>query len=261
MLSSGQAAGDSAYARLLAAHVRPGVVSGTTLSLVDYRAVKDGPTYAQALGELATAHPETLARESDRFAFWANAYNLLAIKAVVDQYPVSSIKDGGSLLQPIWKKPIGVVAGKQYALVDIENGILRKEFHEPRVHFAIVCASLSCPDLRREPYDGARLDAQLDDQARGFLANPGKGLVPGADGKTAQVSSIFKWFRDDFAPAGGVAAFVRAKADPAVADHIRGLTDAGLSYLSYDWSLNDLARSRSTTAVDPQPARAASPAG
>ena len=242
MPSNGAIAADSAYARLLAAHVRPGTITGTTLNLVDYAAVKSDPSYAQALGDLAAAQPEALGTASDRFAFWANAYNLLAIKAVVDRYPVASIKDGGGLLRPIWKQPIGEVAGKPYALDDVENGILRKEFHEPRVHFAIVCASVSCPDLRAEPYDGSSLEAQLDDQTRRFLANPRKGLLPGPDGKTAQVSSIFKWFRDDFAQAGGVAAFIRAHADPAVRSKVMGLTDGGLSYLAYDWSLNDLAR-------------------
>jgi len=242
MRSNRASGADGAYARLLAAHVRPGTIAGTALNLVDYAAVKSDPSYAQALGELAAARPDTLRSESDRFAFWANAYNLLAIKAVVDRYPVASIKDGGSLLRPIWKQPIAEVAGKPYALDDVENGVLRKEFHEPRVHFAIVCASVSCPDLRAEPYDGSRLEAQLDDQASRFLANSRKGLLPGADGKTAEVSSIFKWFRDDFAQAGGVAAFMRAHADPAVRSKIIGLTDGGLSYLAYDWSLNDLAR-------------------
>jgi hypothetical protein len=242
MRSNRGIAADSAYARLLAAHVRPGTIGGTALNLIDYAAVKSDPSYAQALGVLAAARPEALGNASDRFAFWANAYNLLAIKAVIDHYPVASIKDGGSLLRPIWKQPIGEVAGKPYALDDVENGILRREFHEPRVHFAIVCASVSCPDLRAEPYDGSRLEAQLDDQARRFLANPRKGLLPGADGNTAQVSSIFKWFRDDFAQTGGVAAFIRAHADPAEQNKIFDLTDDGLSYLAYDWSLNDLAR-------------------
>ena len=122
-----------------------------------------------------------LAGERERFAFWANAYNLLAIKAVLDQYPTRSIRDGGSLLQPIWKKKVGTVAGREYALDDIEHGILRREFKEPRVHFAIVCASLSCPDLRPEPFGAERLDAQLDEQTRAFLANPTKGLAPGAE--------------------------------------------------------------------------------
>jgi uncharacterized membrane protein YdjX (TVP38/TMEM64 family) len=245
LVASGEpaAAMDSeAYARLVKAHVRSGTVNGIRLHLVDYNAVKTDPAYAQALADFAEAKLDRLGTEADRLAFWANAYNLLAIKAVLDRYPVQSIKDGGSLLRSIWKKKVGTVAGQAYALDDIEHGILRKEFPEPRVHFAIVCASLSCPDLRLEPYQAARLNAQLADAAATFLANTTKGLQPGPDGKTARVSSIFKWFADDFAAQGGVAQFIRRNADRAVAARLAGLTDHGLSYLDYDWSLNDAAR-------------------
>lgn len=237
-----RAAEETAYGKLLKAHVRPGTVSGIRLNLVDYRSIQADPSYPQALRDFASAKPESFPNDKERFAFWANAYNLMAIKAVIDQYPVKSIKDGGSLLRPIWKKPIGTVAGREYALDDIENGILRKDFKDPRVHFAIVCASLSCPDLRSEPYDGSRLDEQLDEAARAFLANSTKGLVPGNDGRTATVSPIFKWFRDDFAASGGAAAFIKTKVDPAVKANAAELSDAGLSYLDYDWSLNDTGR-------------------
>ena len=238
------AAETAAYARLLEAHVRPGTVSGIDLAVVDYAAIGADPAYARALQDLAAARPEALAAPAERRAFWINAYNLLAIKAVLDQYPTRSIRDGGSLLRPIWKKKVGVAAGREYALDDIEHGILRAELKDPRVHVAIVCASLSCPDLRREPFAGARLDAQLDDQAARFLANPTKGLALSPDGRSARVSSIFKWFRDDFAPAGGVLAFIRAKAGPALAPRLAGLGEAGLAYLDYDWSLNDSKRAR-----------------
>lgn len=234
----------TAYAKLLQAHVRTGMINGIRLHLVDYQAVKGDPNYAKALQEFAAAKPEPFQSKAERFAFWVNAYNLLAIKAVIDQYPTTSIKDGGSLFQSIWKRKIGTVAGKEFALDEIEHGILRPEFRDPRVHFAIVCASLSCPDLRTEPYVAERLDAQLDEAARSFLGNRTKGLVPGPDGQSARVSSIFKWFREDFTAAGGVAEFIRAKVDPPLAVRIAGLTNSGLSYLDYDWSLNDAARAR-----------------
>jgi hypothetical protein len=234
----------AAYARLLAAHVRPATIDGIRLNAVDYAALKADPAYPEALAALAAAGAGALGAEADRFAFWVNAYNLLAIKAVVDQYPTRSIRDGGSLLRSIWKKKVGTVGGREYALDDIEHGILRKEFREPRVHFAIVCASLSCPDLRAEPYAGARLDAQLDEAARAFLGNPTKGVVPGPDGRTAKVSSIFKWFGEDFGGAAGVAEFLRARAGSPLAGRLAGLTPAGLSYLDYDWSLNDAGRAR-----------------
>lgn len=239
-----EAADDTAYGRLLARHVRPGTVSGIQLNLVDYQAVAEDPDYRKALADVAAAKPSDLATDEDRFAFWTNAYNLLAIKTVIDRYPIDSIKDGGNFLFPIWKKKIGIAAGEEYSLDEIEHGILREKFDDPRVHFAVVCASLSCPDLRAEPFDGARLDAQLDEQARSFLANRTKGLVPGTDPSTAEVSSIFKWFGEDFEGVGGVAKFVRAKSDRETGASISGLTDDGLSYLDYDWSLNDTARAR-----------------
>jgi uncharacterized membrane protein YdjX (TVP38/TMEM64 family) len=235
-------AADDAYARLLKAHVRPGVVNGVRLNLVDYRAVKADPAFEAAVAALAGTKGASLGADAERLAFWINAYNLLAIKAVLDQYPTAGIKDGGSFLSPIWKKKAGVVGGAGYSLDDIEHGILRKVFREPRVHFAVVCASLSCPDLRPEPFTAARLDDQLDEQTAAFLSNPTKGLQPGPDGKSARVSSIFKWFSGDFEGVGGPAAFIRARSGPEVAGRIRALTDAGLSYLGYDWSLNDTAR-------------------
>jgi uncharacterized membrane protein YdjX (TVP38/TMEM64 family) len=238
-----QAADGDAYARLLKAHVRPGAVSGITLSLVDYTAVKADPDYARALGALAETRPGSLTTDAERIAFWVNAYNLAAIKAVLDQYPTASIRDGGSLFLPIWKKKVATVGGTAHSLDEIEHDILRKMFKEPRVHFAIVCASLSCPDLRADPYDPARLDAQLDEQTAAFLSNATKGVRPGGDGKTARVSSIFKWFAGDFSGSGGVAAFIRAKAGPGLRGSVGALSDVGLSYLDYDWSLNDTTRS------------------
>jgi len=238
------AADEDAYAKLLRVHVRPGTINGITLNLVDYRAVKADPAYAQALAALAETRPEALPSEAARLALWTNAYNLLALKAVLDRYPTTSIRDGGSLLSPIWKKKIGMVGGTAYALDEIEHGILRKTFRDPRVHFAIVCASLSCPDLRPQPYEAARLEAQLDEQTAAFLSNPTKGLQAGSDGKTARVSSIFKWFAGDFATAGGVAAFIRSRTEPGLGARLARLEDTGLSYLDYDWSLNDTARGR-----------------
>jgi hypothetical protein len=233
---------DGAYARLLARHVRPGTIAGIRLAVVDYAALRDDPDYPRALASLAAAEPERLATEPARLAFWINAYNLLALRAVTERYPVGSIKDGGNLLWPIWKRKVGAAAGRERTLDEIEHDILRPRFREPRVHFAIVCASLSCPDLRREPYDGARLQAQLAEATREFLGNPTKGVEPGPDGRTARVSSIFKWFGGDFGGAEGVVRFVRGAADSALAARLAPLGPAGLAYLPYDWSLNDARR-------------------
>jgi hypothetical protein len=233
---------DEAYARLLERHVRPGTIDGVRLAVVDYAALRDDPDYPRALTALAAASPDRLPTDAGRLAFWINAYNLLAIKAVADRYPIGSIKDGGSLLRPIWKRTVGRASGRDRSLDEIEHGILRREFREPRVHFAIVCASLSCPDLRREPYVAPRLDAQLAEATRHFLANPTKGVELGADGRTARVSSIFRWFADDFGGPQGVVRFIHGAADPVLATSLARLEAGGLAYLPYDWSLNDSRR-------------------
>jgi hypothetical protein len=171
-----------------------------------------------------------------------NAYNLLAIKAVVDHYPLRSVRDCGTLLRPIWTRTVGTVARREYTLDEIEYDIFRARFHESRVHMAIVCASLSCPDLRWEPYAADRLDTQLHEAARQFLANPTKGLLAGPDGRTARVSSIFKWYANDFGGPDGVVHFIRTAAPPVVVERLGGLDARGLAYLDYDWSLNDARR-------------------
>jgi hypothetical protein len=239
--TAGAAADEGAWARLLERHVRPGAIAGIRLAVVDYAALRDDPDYPRALQALAAPLPAGWA-EADRLAFWINAYNLLAIKAVVDRYPVASIRDGGSFVRPIWKRPVGLAGGRERTLDEVEHEILRRELREPRVHFAIVCASLSCPDLRREPYVADRLDAQLAEATRAFLANPGKGVEPGPEGRTARVSSILRWFAGDFGGPEGVVRFIRRAADPVLADRLARLEAAGLTYLPYDWSLNDARR-------------------
>lgn len=237
------AAGD-AYRDLLARHVRPGRIDGVALNVVDYAALRVDPLYAQAVADLAAADPEALPEGDGRFAFWINAYNLLAIRTVAEHWPVAGIRDVGSFLWPVWKRPAGMVGGRSMSLDEIEHGILRPRFADPRVHFAVVCASVSCPDLRAEPYEGARLAEQLDDAAKRFLSNPAKGLRVDGKARKLEASSIFRWFSDDFAPSGGVTAFVRAKAEPDVAARVAGFTDTDLSWLDYDWSVNDAARSK-----------------
>lgn len=235
-------AGD-AYRDLLAHRVRSGRIDGVALSVVDYAALRADPLYASAIEELAAASPDSPATEDERFAFWINAYNLLAIRTVAEHWPVDGIRDIGSFLRPVWKRPAGVVGGRTMSLDEIEHDILRPRFTDPRVHFAVVCASVSCPDLRAEPYDGQRLSAQLDDAARTFLSNPGKGMRVNEKARKLQVSSIFGWFADDFAKGGGVTAFLRAKAAPDVVALLTGFTDADLGWIAYDWSVNAASRS------------------
>jgi len=211
-------------------HVKPGVKHGVSLMLVDYQTIKTNGSLDKAYQELSAFRLERLSGREEKLAFYINAYNILALKMVTDHWPTESIKDAGSFFKPVWDKPAGVLAGNTVTLGEVEHKILRP-MGEPRIHLAIVCASVSCPDLRNEPYIAARLDEQLDDQARRFLNNQGKGLK--IKGNVIRVSRIFDWFEEDFAVYGGVSAFIkRYKADLPVLK-IK-------ANIPYDWDVNSV---------------------
>jgi hypothetical protein len=222
------------YARLLATHTRAtDDVAGTR---VDYAALRGDPGWQSLLANLAAA-PEPSERDA-RLAYWINAYNILAIDVVVRHFPVASIRDVGSLLRPVWKRDAGRAGGRTLSLDAIEHEILRP-LGEPRIHTAIVCASSSCPSLAREPYRAEQFDAQLDAAARGFIADPRKGAR--VEARSLRLSPIFDWFGGDFAASGGVLAFVRRHATPALREAIEKLGhDPALTWFDYDWSLNGI---------------------
>jgi hypothetical protein len=206
--------------------------------LVDYAGLRrhDLPkldAYLASLGTVTRADYVAWGREA-QLAYWINAYNAFTVKLIVDRYPLKSIRSIGLLPGAAFREkfiPLPGLRAKRYSLDEIENDVLRKEFREPRIHFAIVCASTSCPALRSEAYRASDLEVQLDDAARSFLGDPSRNRV---DGETLHLSSIFKWFAGDFeAAAGSVEAFVRP---------YLGL-EANRSYriesLPYDWSLNE----------------------
>lgn len=227
------------YARLLERHTR--VVSDTAGTRVDYAALRDDPDWRRLLESLAAApEPGSSASQSERLAYWINAYNVLAIDMVVRNFPVASIRDIGSVLRPVWKRDAGKVGGRSVTLDEVEHTILRP-LGDPRVHMAIVCASTSCPSLAREPFRVERIDAQLDAAARAFVANPTKGarVEPGG----VRISKIFDWFAEDFVASGGVLAFVRRHASPEMRAAIDRLGPKPQRlYFDYDWSLNGIGR-------------------
>ncbi len=217
----------SVYAETLQT-VKAGKKHDTPLNLVDYSALKKSGQLEAAYQLIKTFPVETLANREEKLAFYINAYNILALKMVLDHWPVDSIKDVGNVLSPVWKKTAGVIGGQEVSLDAIENEVLRP-MGEPRIHFAIVCASVSCPDLRTEPYTADKLNAQLDDQAGLFLNNAEKGLND--DGKVIHVSKIFDWFENDFKAVGGIEAFIH--------QHRSGLSKSAIKAdIEYDWSLN-----------------------
>ena len=213
---------------MLRAHVANGAV--------DYRSFKEKEAQVDAyLAALAAIDPNTLT-EAERLALWINAYNAFTIKLILSRYPgIKSIKD----IPRRWKRRDWVVGGERYSLDDIEHKILRKKFKEPRIHFAIVCASVSCPSLLPEAYVAERLDEQLTAAARGFLADPEKGFR--IDENRVYLSSIFKWFRKDFEADGrSLVEFIA----PYVAEDARAFLEehgeeVSIRFLKYDWSLNE----------------------
>ncbi len=199
--------------------------------------------YLQWLG---TTDPSDWSRDA-RLAFWINAYNAYALKLIVDHYPVQNIwaitpgPATPSKKQSPFTLDVGLVADTVRTLDEIEHEIIRVRFDEPRIHFAVVCAALSCPRLRPEAYTGPRLDAQLDDQARTFLHDTQKNRIPAGSDRIV-LSRILKWYGGDFGPSP--AAVQRALAryfDGAVRERLARAAYT-VEYLPYDWALNDQGR-------------------
>jgi len=172
----------------------------------------------------------------EQIAFWLNVYNAAALRLVVDHYPVRSIRDIGGLFRGPWDQPVVRVFGRTLDLNTVEHEILRRRFHEPRIHFALVCAAKGCPPLRSEPYSAARLEAQLNDQAQHFLAQTNKNRIEPASHKVF-LSPIFRWYREDFEQGGcSLLAILRPWwPKPPPADYER----YQVRWTQYDWSLNE----------------------
>ncbi len=223
---------------LLKKHVKTTTIEGVALNAIAYKDLKADPEFKKVVGGLKTASLKDLKTPEEKLTFWINVYNVLAVKVVVDNYPVKSIKDVGSVFKAVWKRPAGVVAGKERTLNEVEHEILRK-MGDPRIHVAIVCASVSCPDIRNEAYTAEQLDAQLDDQMRKFLENRGKGLKIDEKKKRIYLSAIFKWFKDDFESQGGVISFISQYVSPSEKKNLQKF-GKNLKYLDYNWELNEL---------------------
>ena len=224
------------FDRLLKAHVSDGVVDYAGLK----RAVGDLDGY---LTDLSKVEPASLDKPS-RFAFWINAYNAFTLKLILERYPkLESIRDipGGDR----WDAERWPVHGELFSLTAIEHEILRP-MGDPRIHFAINCASKSCPDLSSDVYLPETLDAQLDAATRDFLTDPVKGLRTEIDAGffgtdyELQVSKLFDWFEEDFEQhSGNVPDYVLPFASKTDAAFIRAhREDLDLEFLDYDWTLN-----------------------
>ena len=212
-------------------------------SLVRYGEVKKNPGLLnEYLKELESVDRQTYDswNENQKIAFLINAYNALTIELILTKYPdLESIKDLGGFFSGPWKIKFFNLLGKKTHLDHIEHGILRKQFTEPRIHFALVCASIGCPALQTHAFTADKLDAQLSDAAKQFLRDKDRNYYD-TSSKTLALSSIFKWFDEDFEKTDGS---VKAFVVPYLTDN-KALQKEILSsstkikYLDYDWSLN-----------------------
>lgn len=218
---------------------------------VDYAALKkDRAVLDRYLSQLHAVKPDQLASwtRQQQLAFWINAYNAHCVSLVVSEYPVDSIKDIGGLFSPVWKKafidmPALHPSGKpgRLSLDDIEHKILRPTFKDARVHAGVNCASASCPALRPEAFVAERLDQQLDEQVRKWLADPTRNKFDKAKAR-AEVSALFDWFEEDFVrDAGSVVAWIAKYAPEAESSWLKS-SKVTVKYLDYSWKLNDVKR-------------------
>ncbi|MBW1743706.1 MAG: DUF547 domain-containing protein, partial [Deltaproteobacteria bacterium] len=183
-----EAVDNGLYADLLKKYVKDGVV--------DYQGFQNEEATLDAYLKVLEKTDAGKLSRNERFAFYINAYNAWTIKLILTGYPgVKSIKDLGSIFKNPWKKKIVRIDGDVLTLDNVEHDILRPRFKDPRIHFAVNCASKSCPPLISEPYRGAVLDEQLDASTRAFLNNQDENYLTG---DTLYASKIFKWFNDDF---------------------------------------------------------------
>ncbi|WP_158639207.1 DUF547 domain-containing protein [Elioraea rosea] len=189
----------------------------------------------------AARAPSRMPRE-EAFAYWANLYNALTLKEVLDHFPVRSIRDIASRGVPFdpkgwfgpWRTRLVTVEGRRLSLDDIEHGIMRPTFGDPRVHYAVNCAALGCPNLRPAPWRTASLERDLDEAASAFV-NHRRGVTVRPDGGL-RVSSIYVWFAEDFGGRDAVPAHLRRHAAPPLAARLG--PDARIAEDAYDWSLN-----------------------
>jgi len=227
--------------------------------LVDYPSLVKSPEelntiYANIAAQSPDSHPTAYPNEKAKFAYWLNAYNSTTLYAVVKAYPIKSVRDHKPASLYSLVKGGGFFAAqkflfgnKAYSLYQLENSLIRKRFSDPRLHFALNCASIGCPDLLDEAYQESKLHAQLDQQTRAFI-NSEKGFQIDHDTKTIQISAIFDWYESDFI------SFLTKEGvhSPEILDYLAPYLEKAkgkelqkarsqnykLDYLPYDWSLN-----------------------
>lgn len=196
-----------------------------TAGMVDYTTLEDQQGKLKAyLVHLEEHQPKRDWIEQDILAYWINTYNAYTLQLIVEHYPLASIKD----IRDPWKRKLIPFKDQMISLDHVEHDILRK-MGEPRIHFAINCASISCPVLQAEAYEPDQLEQQLDNAARRFINDPTRNMI---SSDSLRLSKLFKWFRKDFTQNGTLREFIARYAEKNFN------AKAGVSFLDYNWNLN-----------------------
>ena len=225
------------FTDLLSQYVQDGVVN--------YKNIKSDKRLSQYIDWLARTDPQTLPNQNERLAFWINAYNAYTLKVICDNHPVKSIMDikdpAGDEKTSVWDRKLVTINGTKMSLNHVEHEIIRPKFKDPRAHFALVCASKSCPALRNEAFEGATLDSQLTEQGREFLADSFRNEFDPVL-KEVKLSKIFDWFGSDFGSSDEeVLKYVAQFLPDVLAKSILlSVREWAVSFKQYDWSLNGL---------------------
>lgn len=203
---------------------------------VNYKGFKsDHEKLKKYLNLLSSSVPNDKWSEKEKLAYWINAYNAFTVELILKHYPVKSIKDIGGLVKipgisSPWDIKFIKIGNEEYDLSSIEHQILRKKFNEPRIHFAINCASYSCPRLRNEAFTADKLESQLQDQAKKFVNDSRKNHITA---NNLELSQIFNWFKGDFTKEKKLIAYIQQYTS------VKINPNAKVSYIDYDWSLNE----------------------
>lgn len=202
--------------------------------MVDYEGLEREHEVLQSYLHLLRENPPSDNwTENDKLAYWINAYNAFTLELIINEKPATSIKSITTVNIPFVNSPWQIdfiqIGDKTLNLDDIEHGIIRKEFHEPRIHFALVCGAYSCPRLRGEAYTATRLNQQLNDQVRRFLADVRKNQISSGH---IRISQLFQWYASDFTGDGSLIDYLNKYAPITIQGN------AKVEYIPYDWRLN-----------------------
>lgn len=194
------------FDQILSKYVASGEKEGLTVNLVDYKGLSVDPGFAVVVEQIRNFDVSQLSTENEKLAFYINAYNILTIQLILDNWPTKSIRDIGGFFKGPWDYVMLVNGDGKLTLDDIEHKIIRS-FGDPRIHFAVNCASLSCPDLPTEAFRAKTVREQLEKGAIKFFQHEGKGAR--LEGETLHVTKLLDWYSEDFDAGGGIEVFLK----------------------------------------------------